>query len=253
MPDVLEMPYLPPLLDADPTPPPRKALCGAAGPFPPALAGDVIGDYGMDAVPQPGQTLVFGDMAIYTTCKNNTFNGCRCLPSGCGIRRQPCSAWRALATRISRPGWAAGLNDTISHCSCAGDFCGKKATNALTLWYNITYLDTSQGEEDPSMPLFDLGQPKAVRAVGGAEPDLLRRALLLLWRECRRAADYSLLRAEAVSRAEEYFAALAKPVTLDPDGSDPEAAQPTRDPHLLALGFAAAAAHRLADRAARRL
>lgn len=73
MPDVLEMPYLPPLLDADPDPAAKPCAVRLAGPT--CLAGDVIGDYGMDAVPQPGQTLVFGDMAIYTTCKNNTFNG----------------------------------------------------------------------------------------------------------------------------------------------------------------------------------
>ena len=42
---------------------------------PTCLAGDVIGDYGFDAVPEVGDLLVFGDMAIYTTCKNNTFNG----------------------------------------------------------------------------------------------------------------------------------------------------------------------------------
>ena len=73
MPDVLEMPYLPPLLDADPDPAAKPCAVRLAGPT--CLAGDVIGDYSMDAVPQPGQTLVFGDMAIYTTCKNNTFNG----------------------------------------------------------------------------------------------------------------------------------------------------------------------------------
>ena len=87
------------------------------------------------------------------------------------------------------------------------------------------------------MPLFDLVSPKLFGPLAGPNRTYYAELLLLLWEECRRAADYSLLRAEAVSRAEEYFAALAKPVTLDPDGSDPEAAQPTRDPHLLALGF----------------
>ena len=87
------------------------------------------------------------------------------------------------------------------------------------------------------MPLFDLVSPKLFGPLAGPNRTYYAELLLLLWEECRRAADYSLLRAEAVSRAEEYFAALAKPVTLDPDGSDPEAAQPTRDPHLLAVGF----------------
>ena len=35
----------------------------------------MIGDYGFDAPLQEGDRLIFGDMAIYTTCKNNTFNG----------------------------------------------------------------------------------------------------------------------------------------------------------------------------------
>ena len=40
-----------------------------------ALSGDVIGDYTFDRELNIGDVLVFGDMAIYTTCKNNTFNG----------------------------------------------------------------------------------------------------------------------------------------------------------------------------------
>ena len=72
MPDVLEMPYRPPLLDS-----------GKAGerPYtyrltgPTCLAGDVIGDYSFDAPLAPGDRLIFGDMAIYTMVKNNTFNG----------------------------------------------------------------------------------------------------------------------------------------------------------------------------------
>ena len=59
----------------------------------------------------------------------------------------------------------------------------------------------------------------------------------MLWEECRHTADYSILRAEAVSRAEDYFAALAKPLALDADDAGDEAEQPTRDPHTLALGF----------------
>ncbi|MDD3214761.1 MAG: carboxynorspermidine decarboxylase, partial [Eubacteriales bacterium] len=37
--------------------------------------GDVIGDYSFDCELNPGDTLVFEDMAIYTMVKNNTFNG----------------------------------------------------------------------------------------------------------------------------------------------------------------------------------
>ena len=42
---------------------------------PTCLAGDVVGDYSFDAPLTEGDRLLFGDMAIYTTCKNNTFNG----------------------------------------------------------------------------------------------------------------------------------------------------------------------------------
>lgn len=72
MPDVLEMPYRPPLLNAG-EPGERPCTVRLGGPT--CLAGDVIGDYSFDAPLCPGDLLVFGDMAIYTTCKNNTFNG----------------------------------------------------------------------------------------------------------------------------------------------------------------------------------
>ena len=72
MPDVIEMPYTPPLLtgEAETEKPFMYRLAG-----PTCLAGDVIGEYGFDHELQEGDRLVFGDMAIYTTCKNNTFNG----------------------------------------------------------------------------------------------------------------------------------------------------------------------------------
>lgn len=72
MPDVLEMPYRPPLYGAgEPGEKPYTFRLGG----PTCLAGDVIGDYGFDAPLKEGDLLLFGDMAIYTTCKNNTFNG----------------------------------------------------------------------------------------------------------------------------------------------------------------------------------
>ena len=77
MPDVLEMPYRPPLCGAEAVEEARAAqgreVYRLAGPT--CLAGDVIGDYGFDAPLAEGDLLLFGDMAIYTTCKNNTFNG----------------------------------------------------------------------------------------------------------------------------------------------------------------------------------
>ena len=72
MPDVLEMPYRPPLYGGG-EPGEKPCLYRLGGPT--CLAGDVIGDYSFDGPLQEGDRLVFGDMAIYTTCKNNTFNG----------------------------------------------------------------------------------------------------------------------------------------------------------------------------------
>ena len=79
MPDVIEMPYRPPLLFAGDA---GQKPCTVRLAGPTCLAGDVIGDYSLDAIPRAGDLLVFGDMAIYTTCKNNTFNGMP-LPAIC--------------------------------------------------------------------------------------------------------------------------------------------------------------------------
>ena len=84
MPDVLEMPYRPPLLNS-----------GEAGekPYtyrlggPTCLAGDIIGDYSFEQPLCPGKRLVFEDMALYTMVKTNTFNG---MPL-------PSILWRDLA------------------------------------------------------------------------------------------------------------------------------------------------------------
>ena len=72
MPDVLEMPYRPPLKDSgQPGEKPytyRLSSCTC-------LAGDVIGDYSFDQEIKTGDKLYFMDMAIYSMVKNNTFNG----------------------------------------------------------------------------------------------------------------------------------------------------------------------------------
>ena len=72
MPDVLEMPYRPPLRDAG-EPDEKKFTCRLASRT--CLAGDVIGDYSFDKMPSIGDRLIFEDMAIYSMVKNNTFNG----------------------------------------------------------------------------------------------------------------------------------------------------------------------------------
>ena len=72
MPDVIEMPYTPPLYGAD-----HKNLTQMVYRLggPTCLSGDIIGDYSFPAPLRENDLLLFGDMAIYTTCKNNTFNG----------------------------------------------------------------------------------------------------------------------------------------------------------------------------------
>ncbi|OPZ92468.1 MAG: Carboxynorspermidine/carboxyspermidine decarboxylase [Firmicutes bacterium ADurb.Bin419] len=77
MPDVLEMPYRPNIIDAG-NPGENPYTYRLAGNT--CLAGDVIGDYSFKQPLKPGDKLVFCDMAHYTMVKNNTFNGVN-LPS----------------------------------------------------------------------------------------------------------------------------------------------------------------------------
>ena len=72
MPDVLEMPYRPPLRGSGL--PGENAYSYRLG-GPTCLAGDIIGDYSFDRPLAVGDVLEFGDMAIYSMVKNNTFNG----------------------------------------------------------------------------------------------------------------------------------------------------------------------------------
>ena len=103
MPDVLEMPYRPPLHGAG-LPGEKPYTCRLAART--CLAGDVIGDYSFDAPPQVGDRLVFGDMAIYTMVKNNTFNGMplpdiawRDAEGGCRVIRR--FGYEDFKTRLS--------------------------------------------------------------------------------------------------------------------------------------------------------
>jgi carboxynorspermidine decarboxylase len=72
MPDCLEMPYTPDIRGAGPqgTFPHHYRLGGGT-----CLAGDVIGDYSFPHPLQPGDRLVFEDMAHYTMVKTSMFNG----------------------------------------------------------------------------------------------------------------------------------------------------------------------------------
>ena len=72
MPDVLEVPYTPPVLGAD-----KPGALGhdyiLAGNT--CMTGDVIGSYSFARQLQIGDRVVFGDMMQYSFVKNNTFNG----------------------------------------------------------------------------------------------------------------------------------------------------------------------------------
>ncbi|HFI0130699.1 TPA: carboxynorspermidine decarboxylase [Streptococcus suis] len=72
MPDVLEMPYRPPL---------RNGFEAGEKEFTyrlssnTCLTGDIVGDYSFEKPVEIGDKLYFEDMAIYSFVKNNTFNG----------------------------------------------------------------------------------------------------------------------------------------------------------------------------------
>lgn len=72
MPDVIEMPYRPEIIGSG-KPGEFKHTYRLGGLT--CLAGDVIGDYSFKEPLNPGDRLVFTDMAHYTMVKNNTFNG----------------------------------------------------------------------------------------------------------------------------------------------------------------------------------
>ena len=88
MPDVIEMPYTPPLVlpkvvDEDMAD--EQSVSVSQGSHtshhtyrfggPTCLSGDVIGTYNIEQELKEGDEVVFGDMAIYSMVKTNTFNG----------------------------------------------------------------------------------------------------------------------------------------------------------------------------------
>jgi carboxynorspermidine decarboxylase len=72
MPDVLEVPYRPPIVGAaEPGVCPHGYILGGKT----CMTGDVIGEYSFERPLKPGDRIVFGDMAQYSFVKNTTFNG----------------------------------------------------------------------------------------------------------------------------------------------------------------------------------
>lgn len=72
MPDVLEMPYRPPIQGGG-EPGEKPYTFRLAGPT--CLAGDVMGDYSFEVPLKEGDAVILEDMALYTMVKTNTFNG----------------------------------------------------------------------------------------------------------------------------------------------------------------------------------
>lgn len=72
MPDCLEMPYKPAIVDAhDPQPGEKRWRMGGNS----CLAGDYYGDWAFDCEPAIGDRIVFEDMIHYTMVKTTMFNG----------------------------------------------------------------------------------------------------------------------------------------------------------------------------------
>ncbi len=72
MPDVLEVPYTPPVLGAAaPGVHPNSYILGGKT----CMTGDIIGEYSFPEPLRVGHRIVFGDMMQYSFVKNNSFNG----------------------------------------------------------------------------------------------------------------------------------------------------------------------------------
>ena len=72
MPDVIEVPYTPPVLGAEkPGVLAHSYILGGKT----CMTGDVIGEYSFNAPLVPGSRVIFGDMMQYSFVKNTTFNG----------------------------------------------------------------------------------------------------------------------------------------------------------------------------------
>lgn len=90
MPDVIEMPYRPPVLGSGEAGE-KKYSYRFGGPT--CLAGDIIGEYSFDEPLKENTRIVFCDMAIYTMVKNNTFNG---MPLPRIIAVDDANRWRVV-------------------------------------------------------------------------------------------------------------------------------------------------------------
>ena len=103
-PDVIEMPYRPPLLDAGE---PGEKPCTFRLGGPTCLAGDVVGDYSFAAPPHRGGTgSSSATWPSIPPARTTPSTGCPCRISGCCMKTAPPSRWPASATTISNTVWA---------------------------------------------------------------------------------------------------------------------------------------------------
>ncbi|MDO5447825.1 MAG: carboxynorspermidine decarboxylase [Prevotellaceae bacterium] len=96
MPDVIEMPYTPPLQHAEiiSNPSHQSHLYRLGGPT--CLSGDVIGLYKFDHKLEEGEELIFDDMVIYSMVKTNTFNGMPLPDIYIKQSSEKCTLWKTF-------------------------------------------------------------------------------------------------------------------------------------------------------------
>ena len=144
MPDVLEMPYRPPLKDSGEAGEKkytyRLSSCTC-------LAGDVIGDYSFDTEVKPGDRLYFEDMAIYSMVKNNTFNGIA-LPSIYAMDEDgECRLIKEFTYEDFKGKLFNAKDDTFYGLTGMGDLiltCNSKNSRNFSCGYQIGLEDSSE-------------------------------------------------------------------------------------------------------------
>ena len=102
MPDVLEMPYRPPLYGAG-EPGEKACTCRLASRT--CLAGDVIGEYSFDTCPQVGDRLVLATWRSIPWSRTTPSTGCLCRISPCAAPTAAAKWSTILTIRISKRGF----------------------------------------------------------------------------------------------------------------------------------------------------
>ena len=111
-PDVIEMPYRPPLLDAgEAGEKPHTVRLGG----PTCLAGDIIGDYSFDVLLLRG---IGSSSAIWPStppARTTPSTACPCRPSGCWAQTAIAGSWCTSVIRTSKCAWAHSKIKSVCH------------------------------------------------------------------------------------------------------------------------------------------